>query len=389
MRSCRGAVRLMVISRGVPPEQRIFDEPIGRLQAMMQGRPVDRMCVDLGTFGAGSLQSGSTAGAQLVRLGHPRCAPDAGRRRLCLHPAAARHLQSDFVRGGWHLPGGGARLARALPAPSAGVGWLLGARPQMPMSPAQVLELSLPQQAPWSLQPEAHVEAPDGGQAVALEPVIEGPLALLAALLGPAGLRAAFTGDARRYEALLDWAFGIYEEASLRAAAAAAPWPVSILWMDDDFSLVPADLVDRSILPRWVALVRRMRARWLVAMLCDEIVWLRLPALARAGLCIVQPKRLPAGGPARWRDGLPPRLILHGVTDFVLLLEALRAGRARTLLGMAAQIAASWPVIAAPNCPLPWRASLSELAWCVSFLKTLDVGSQAARQEILREHRFE
>ena len=55
------------------------------------------------------------------------------------------------------------------------------------------------------------------------------------------------------------------------------------------------------------------------------------------------------------------------------------------LIDVAAELAQLWPVIASPRAPLSRRTPLAELAWAAGYLKTLDVGSNRARREVLAD----
>jgi hypothetical protein len=358
---------------------------IERVRALSKGKSVDRVLVDVGTFGRSALPLGSAAGASLARSGHVRCLADAQRRNLCLHASAANELGSDFLRVGWHR-GAGVRTADAVPALSLGLAWLLEGRDKGRLDENEVLALHVPSGIPWPLQVEDEDKG-DDALGRELDPPIEGPLALLGALLGRATLAGMLSDEPKRAAGLLDWAFSTYAEAYGRVIAGLSERP-HLTWHSDDFAAAPIGVIRQQLLPRWRECLRAVGNRALVAMQCDEQAWAVLPGLVQAGVQVASPAGAPTLTPvATMRNGLPDDLILHGVTDFEALLEALRSGRAQALIDVAADLAQLWPVIAAPRAPLARRTPLSELAWAAGYLKTLDVGSRRSRREILSERR--
>jgi len=356
------------------------------IRALSKGRSTDRVLVDLGTFGQGALQLGSAAGAALARSGHLRCLADGQRHNLCMHAPAAIELGSDFLRVGWHR-GAGVRTADAVPALSLGLAWLLGDRDKARLVDAEILALRLPAQAPWPLKVEEEEEQGDDLLVRELDPPIEGPLGILGVLLGRAALIERLVASSRSAEALLDWAFSRYAEVYSRVTSGLPERP-HIVWHFDDFLAAPLQVVRENILPRWRECLREVGDGVLTAMRCDETAWAVSPELAKAGVQIVSPVGTPAASSAAsLRDGLPDHVILHGVTDFDALLDALRGGRAQALIDVAADLAQLWPVIASPRTSLPRRTPLAELAWATGYLKTLDVGSSRARREVLADRK--
>ena len=353
------------------------------LRALSKGRSTDRVLVDLGTFGHGALPLGSAAGAALARSGHLRCLADGQRRNLCMHASAAGALGSDFLRVGWHR-GAGVRTADAVPALSLGLAWLLGDRHKARLVDAEILALRLPAQAPWPLKVDEEAQG-DDSLVRELDPPIEGPLGILGTLLGRTALIELLAVKSRSAEPLLDWAFSTYAEVYSRVISGLPERP-NVVWYFDDFLAAPLQVVRESLLPRWRECMRPVGDRALTAMRCDETAWAVLPELAKAGVHIVSPAGTPAASSvALLRGGLPDHVILHGVTDFDALLDALRAGRAQGLIAVAAELAQLWPVIASPRAPLSRRTPLAELAWAAGYLKTLDVGSSRARREVLAD----
>jgi len=356
---------------------------IERIVALSKGKSTDRVLVDLGTCGRSALQMGSAAGASLGRSGHVRCLADGQRRSLCVHAPAAVALGSDFLRVGWHR-GAGVRTADAVPTLSLGLVWLLADRKKARLSETEVLSLRLLGQAPWPLKTDA-VGQRDDSLVRALAPPIEGPLALLGALLGRPALSELLDKQPRRAARLLDWAFSTYGEVYARVIAGLAERP-HMVWHVDDFLAAPLAAVRKQLLPRWRECLRAAGNRVLTAMKCDENAWAVLPELAKAGVAIASP----AGGMEhatvlKARRAVPDQMILHGVTDFDALFDALRRGRAQTLIDLAGDLAQLWPVIASPRAPLPRRVSLEDLTWAAEYLKTLDVGNHRSRREVLAE----
>jgi hypothetical protein len=375
-----------------PGRSAVFKEEAGRVEssierirALSKGKRTDRVLVDLGTVGQGALQLGSAAGAALARSGHLRCLADGQRRNLCMHASAAVALGSDFLRVGWHR-GAGVRTADAVPALSLGLAWLLGDRDKARLVDAEILALRLPAQTPWPLKVDGEEQA-DDALVRELDPPIEGPLGILGVLLGRAALIELLAARSRRGEALLDWAFSTYAEVYSRVISGLPERP-HIVWYFDDFVAAPLQAVRESLLSRWRECLRQVGDRALTAMRCDETARAVLPELVKAGVQIVSPAGAPAASSAAsLRDGLPDHVILHGVTDFDALLDALRGGRAQALIDVAADLAQLWPVIASPRTPLARRTPLAELAWAAGYLKTLDVGSSRARREVLADRK--
>jgi hypothetical protein len=357
---------------------------IERIRALSKGKSTDRVLVDLGTFGQGALQLGSAAGAALARSGHLRCLADGQRRNLCVHASAAIALGSDFLRVGWHR-GAGVRTADAVPALSLGLAWLLGDRHKARLVDAEILALRLPTQPPWPLKVEEEAQGVDS-LVRELDPPIEGPLGILGALLGRATLIELLAARVQSAEALLDWAFSTYTEVYSRVISGLPERP-HLVWHFDDFLAAPLQGVRERLLPRWRECLRHVGDRALTAMRCDEAAWAVVPELVHAGVQIVSPACASATSVASSRNGLPDHVILHGVTDFDALLDALRGGRAQGLIDVAADLAQLWPVIASPRSPLPRRTTLAELAWAAGYLKTLDLGSSRARREVLADRK--
>jgi len=356
---------------------------IERIVALSNGKSTDRVLVDLGTYGHGALQMGSSAGATLGRSGHEKCLADGSRHSLCVHAPAAKVLGSDLLRVGWHRRAG-ARTGDALPGVSVGLFWLLGDRKKARLSETEILSLRLPDEAPWPLKTDAPGQR-DDSLVRALAPPIEGPLAILAGLLGRTALRELLEKQPRSAARLLDWAFSTYSEVYARVISGLAEQP-HVVWHVDDFVAAPLAAVRKQLLPRWRECLRQAGNRALTAMKCDENAWAVLPDLAKAGVEIASP----AGGTEhaavlRARRAVPDQMILHGVTDFDALFDALRKGRAQALIDLAGDLAQLWPVIASPRAPLPRRVSLADLTWAAEYLKTLDVGNHLARREVLAE----
>ena len=356
---------------------------IERIVALSKGKSTDRVLVDLGTCGRSALQMGSAAGASLGRSGHVRCLVDGQRRSLCVHAPAAVALGSDFLRVGWHR-GAGVRTADAVPTLSLGLVWLLADRKKARLSETEVLSLRLLGQAPWPLKTDA-VGQRDDSLVRALAPPIEGPLALLGALLGRPALSELLDKQPRRAARLLDWAFSTYGEVYVRVIAGLAEQP-HVVWHFDDFLAAPLAVVRKQVLPRWRECLRQVGNHVLTAMRCDENAWAILPELAEAGVEIASPIGSAAYATVlKARLVVPEHMILHGVTDFDGLFAALRGGRAQTLIDLAVNLAELWPVIASPRGPLPLRVPLADLTWAAEYLKTLDVGNHRARRQILAE----
>jgi hypothetical protein len=300
-----------------------------------------------------------------------------------LHGSAAKELGSDFLRVGWHR-GAGVRTADAVPALSLGLAWLLEGRDKARLNENEVLALRLPSGMPWPLRVDDEGKG-DNALARELDPPIEGPLALVGALLGRATLTGMLVDEPKKAARLLDWAFSTYAEAYGRVVSGLSEQP-HLIWHSDDFAAAPIGIMRQQLVPRWRDCLRASGNRAMAAMQCDEQAWAALPELVPAGVQVASPAGAPALAPvATMRDGLPDDLILHGVTDFEALLEALRGGRAQALIDVAADLAQLWPVIAAPGAPLVRRTPLSELAWAAGYLKTLDVGTRRSRREILSE----
>jgi hypothetical protein len=356
---------------------------IERLVALSKGKSTDRVLVDLGTYGHSALQIGSAAGATLSRSGHVRCLADGLRPSLCMHAPAAKVLGSDILRVGWHR-GAGVRGADGVPALSLGPVWILGDRKKTRLSETEILSLRLPDDAPWPLRADAHGQH-DDSLVRALAPPIEGPLTILGALLGRSAIRELLDHQPRSASRLLDWAFSMYSEVYERVISGLAERP-HMVWHVDDFLAAPLAAVRKQLLPRWRECLGAAGNRVLTAMKCDENAWAVLPELAKAGVAIVSP----AGGMEhatvlKARRAAPDQMILHGVTDFDALFDALRRGRAQTLIDLAGDLAQLWPVIASPRAPLPRRVSLEDLTWAAEYLKTLDVGNHRSRREVLAE----
>jgi hypothetical protein len=358
-------------------------ESLERLRALSRAQSTDRVLVDLGTFGQSALLLGSTAGAELARQGHPRCVVDPHRRHLCLGPAAAQALGSDFVRLGWHRTEAGAGKSRAVPSALLSRRWFAGAGSRL--SATEVLGLTLPPGLPHMLthgsaDSDEHLE-----MLHQLDPPIDGPLTTLAALMGAEAHAVLMAGPGRPRAGLFDWAFDTCARAYARVLESLPQRP-QIVWMRDDFGLAPPQVIDNEILPRWRRWLSRGWGSTLPAMQCDAAAWARLAALADAGVRIVSPgPDCAPAPPGRLRQGLPDTLILHGVTDFDALLEALRGGRAQGLIDAACDLALCWPVIASPCAPLPMRTPLADLSWASNYLKTLALGNRKARREIIAD----
>ena len=341
--------------------------------------------MDLGTYGHSALSLGSAAGAALNRAGHVRCLAGGQQHSICLHAPAAKALGSDLLRVGWHR-GAGVRSADAVPALYSGLAWLLGDRQKIRLGEAEILSLRLPAQAPWPLNTDA-VGQHDDSLVRALAPPIEGPLAILGGMLGRPQLSQMLDKRPKRAVRLLDWAFSTYTEVYARLNYGLAEQP-HVVWHFDDFLAAPLAVVRKLLLPRWRECLHHAGNRVLTAMKCDANAWAVLPELAKAGVRIASPLgNTVIATVMNARRAIPDTMILHGVTDFDALFDALRRGRAQALIDLAGDLAQLWPVIASPRAPLPRRVPLTDLTWAAEYLKTLDLGNRRARRQILAERR--
>jgi len=364
-----------------------MDTAFGRLMAMSFGRPVDRVAVDLGTFGPAALRSESTAGKSLTRQALVCRPPAIPANTLCLHAEASAAVGSDFLRQGWHGHATDVRRpTTAVPSMrvSRGAVWLLGHQAGMLLPPRDVSVLKLPDAPPWPLDTSDPTPA-RMPQVRSLAPPIEGPKQLLDTLLGRGTASAVLLEPAGLSEQLLDWAFETCAEA-YRRVLHALPRQPHVIWLEDDFTAMADCASAERLLPRWRAWLREFANRdVLVGLKGDTHCLPLLSDLVRAGVHIVSLAGIAAHPVSTLRKILPAHVILHGTVDFATLSSALNRGRAQDLLGIAADLARAWPVIASPQAPLPARLPLTEIRWCADYLKTLGLGDAQARREIIAE----